>query len=319
MSESVPLFRECNVIRKGHHKGPINAIKFDTKGNYCLTCGQDSTVKMWNPFRNDTEGDGGAMLLSTYAGGHGRGVVDIDVARDNRIFSTCGNDKVVILWDVATQKIVRKFWDHDMNVNSARFNNLGSVLVTASSDCYLRAFDCRSRSNVPLQKMGGFKDNVTSVLVSDTKIIGGSMDGTIRTYDIRSGQEHVDDLGDSVISLDAKDGKSLLVGSLSSKIRMMDMTNGSELQTFTGHRNEKYKIGSCLTNTGSGVLSGSEDGSIYVWGVLDGKLRQVIRRTPPEAGHSKNAATCAVSYHPQRACFLSCAHDGTAALWTGES
>ena len=38
-------------------------------GNYCLTCGSDKTVKLWNPHTG--------LLLKTYVG-HGQEVLDTD-------------------------------------------------------------------------------------------------------------------------------------------------------------------------------------------------------------------------------------------------
>ena len=44
-------------------------------GNYCLTCGSDKKIKLWNP--------GSALYLNTYAG-HGNEVLDAASSCDNR-------------------------------------------------------------------------------------------------------------------------------------------------------------------------------------------------------------------------------------------
>ena len=47
-----------------------SVIYFTTgDGNYCLTCGSDKTVKLWNPHTG--------LLLKTYVG-HGQEVLDTD-------------------------------------------------------------------------------------------------------------------------------------------------------------------------------------------------------------------------------------------------
>jgi mitogen-activated protein kinase organizer 1 len=49
----------------------------------------------------------------------------------------------------------------------------------------------------------------------------------------------------------------------------MDRANGGLLNAYKGHRNEKYKIRSCLSNSDAHVLSGSEDGKIYIWDLME--------------------------------------------------
>lgn len=67
------------------HQGPVRAVRFNSKclyiiccflllkftenGNYCLTCGSDKTVKLWNPHRQ--------LLIKSYSG-HGLEVLDAD-------------------------------------------------------------------------------------------------------------------------------------------------------------------------------------------------------------------------------------------------
>ncbi|GCC39721.1 hypothetical protein chiPu_0023479 [Chiloscyllium punctatum] len=72
-------------------------------GNYCLTCGSDKSLKLWNPHRG--------IILKTYSG-HGYEVLDAAGSCDNSQICSCGSDKTVVLWDVATGQLVRKFRGH---------------------------------------------------------------------------------------------------------------------------------------------------------------------------------------------------------------
>lgn len=47
------------------------------KGTYVMTCGQDKTVRLWNPHRDGLEAQGEALLLKTYEGRHGYDVRDV--------------------------------------------------------------------------------------------------------------------------------------------------------------------------------------------------------------------------------------------------
>lgn len=69
-----------------------------------------------------------------------------------------------------------------------------------------------------------------------------------------------------------KDGNAVLISSLDSPIRLFDKGNGQLLKSYTGHTTKNYRIRSCLGLADSVVLSGSEDGFIFAWDVLDGRV-----------------------------------------------
>ena len=59
---------EANVL-KGH-EGGVLAARFNSDGNYCLSCGKDGTIRLWNPHRG--------IHIKTYKS-HGRQVRDVHV------------------------------------------------------------------------------------------------------------------------------------------------------------------------------------------------------------------------------------------------
>ena len=80
-------------------------------------------------------------------------------------------------------------------------------------------------------------------------------------------------IADPVTSVQqTKDGNAMLVSTLDSTIRLVDKRNGQLLQSYTGHKNTDYRIRSCLGLGDSVVISGSEDGFLYAWDLLEGKV-----------------------------------------------
>ena len=73
-----------------------------------------------------------------------------------------------------------------------------------------------------------------------------------------------------------RDRNAVLVSSLDSKIRLMDKGNGQLLQSYSGHVNVDYRIRSCLGLADSVVVSGSEDGGLYAWDLLEGSVIQKL-------------------------------------------
>lgn len=86
-----------------------------------------------------------------------------------------------------------------------------------------------------------------------------------------------------------KDGNAVLVSTLDSTIRLLDKGNGQMLQCYKGHKNSEYRIRSCLGMADSVVISGSEDGKLYAWDLLEGN---VIGKLDAHEGKVASAVTC---------------------------
>ncbi|KAL3688036.1 hypothetical protein R1sor_014345 [Riccia sorocarpa] len=289
--------KEAGVLRG--HEGAVLAVRFNTDGNYCLSCGKDRSLRLWNPYK--------ALPIKSYSG-HAREVRDVAVSKDNAKLSSCGGDRQLFYWDVATGRIIRKFRGHDSEVNSVKFNEYGAAIVSGGYDKSVRAWDCRSQSIEPIQKIDSFADSVTSVVLTSTEIIAGSVDGTIRTFDIRMGREVVDTLGQSVTCISmSNDGNCLLAGCLDSNLRLLDRSTGDLLQEYKGHMNKSYKMDSCLTNDDSHVVSGSEDGRVFFWDLVDPSLISSFK--------AHTSVITGLAYHPKEDCMLTSSVDGTIRLW----
>lgn len=60
--------KETHVLRG--HEGAVLAARFNSDGNYFLSCGKDRTLRLWNPHRG--------IHIKTYKG-HGREIRDVHV------------------------------------------------------------------------------------------------------------------------------------------------------------------------------------------------------------------------------------------------
>ncbi|XP_042388217.1 WD repeat domain-containing protein 83-like isoform X2 [Zingiber officinale] len=191
---------------------------------------------------------------------------------------------------------------------TARFNVYDSVVVSAGYDQSVRAWDCRSHSTEPIQIIDTFQDSVMSVCLTKTEIIAGSVDGTVRTFDIRIGREIVDSLGPAVncISL-SNDSNCVLANCLDSTIRLLDRTTGELLQEYKGHTCKSYKMDCCLTNTDAHVTGGSEDGTIYFWDLVDASVVSSFK--------AHRSVVTSVNFHPKECCMLTSSVDGTVRVW----
>lgn len=151
-----------------------------------MTCGSDKKLKLWNPYRS--------LLLKTY-GGHGNEVLDAIGSCDSGQILSCSSDKSTILWDVSTGQPIRRLRGHASTVSCVKFNEESTLAISGSHDNTVMMWDLKSRRNEPIQTLNDAKDCVNSIQVTDHEIITGSVDCSIRRYDIRVGQMFADFVG----------------------------------------------------------------------------------------------------------------------------
>ncbi|KAI8844768.1 WD40-repeat-containing domain protein [Chytridium lagenaria] len=260
----------------------------------------DKLIKLWNPKSG--------LCIKTYSG-HGWEVLDIDVTKDNSRYASVGGDRSVLLWDVGTGNVIRRFSGHGARVNAVAFNADATVLVSGSYDATVRCWDLRAQSHLPIQIMSEAKDSVSSIKISEHEILAGSVDGKLRNYDIRAGQCYVDDVKSPITCASLSNDKNcILVSTLDDTVRLLDKENGEVLAEYKGHKNKDYKVTSTLSNDDAYVISGSEDGRICFWDLVDGTLLKTL------APHDRLVTT--VAYHPTKDDMVSASKDGTAKVFT---
>ena len=286
------------------HRGCVNVATFNNDGAYCLTGGDDRRVLLWNPYRDPADA---IVPIKEYAI-HSKQVLDIAVAHDNASFASCGGDKTIFVWDVGSGRVLRRLVGHEQRVNAVAYAAENSVLLSASYDTTVRCWDCRSRNAAPIQVLADGADSISSVTASAHEIVAASVDGCMRVYDLRMGRASCDQLAQPVTHVAlSHDANCVLASCLDAKLRLLDKSNGEMLNEYAGHVNKAYKLGCCLSHDDSLVLSGSEDGSLHMWDLVDAK--QLLK-----LGAHK-AAVGSVCAHPSRHDVLTASHDGTAKLW----
>lgn len=259
-------------------------------------------------------------------------MLDLAVSEDNSKFVSVGGDKTVFVWDVATAQTLRRFNGHAGRVNGCAFGGEGgdgkaatvtsgeSVVVTGSFDGTVKVWDLRSQSHKAVVTFAEARDSVSCVSVLGGEIYAGSVDGRVRVYDVAMGVVDVDVLGTAVTSITpAKAGDSYLVSTLDSKVRLMDRATGKCLQTFAdgGLRNETYRVRSTLAMADACAISGAENGIVFVWDVLTGKVLERVwhKEGGDEEAASKKDVVSAVAWNQLRKQWASAGGDGTVVVW----
>jgi mitogen-activated protein kinase organizer 1 len=280
-------------------------------GKYCFTGGVDRTVRLWNPNRLDpmfppppvssyshddttTSSDDipmehlpRALPIQVYTDGftHPISAVAVDEAS-----LVCASDKTIVISDVVTRQTKRRFPGHTGRVNAVALSH--DTFLSASYDATVRIWDAKSRSVIQILKDA--KDSVTDLHVAEDALCirTASVDGCVRTYDLRKGEVACDEFASPITSMaPCKDGSSLAVSCLDGSIRLMDIGSGQLLNTYESHHVAgRYGLHCCITADDATVVTGSEDGRAVLYDLVSATCVQSL------VGHSR--PTCAVATQP---------------------
>ena len=104
------------------------------------------------------------------------------------------------------------------------------------------------------------------------------------------------------------DNKTYAASCLDSKIRLVDRDGGEILKEYSGHRANNFKLGVAYNKGDAYILSGSDDGSIFIYDILKENFSHKIKN------HCR-AVSC-IDMHPLKTSFLSSSFDNSITLWT---
>jgi len=143
------------------------------------------------------------------------------------------------------------------------------------------------------KELGGHTDTVTCVGFNfdGTMVLTGSYDGSIRVWDVSTGELVVVLEGPEDIEWATwhSKGNAIVAGSKDGTIWMWMTHNGQCVQVFAGH--DGLVSTGCFSSDGKVVCSGGEDGTVRVWAPKTGACKHVF-----DAGFGHDATvTCMVS------------------------
>jgi len=281
------------MILKGH-KGSVASTKFSPNGRLLATSSADSTSIIW---------DARSGIYLRTMEGHTDGISCAAWCPMSSALYTASDDFTCKTWDVETGKEIASWQDHTNYVFTVDASPRGKIVSTGSFDCKIKLWD--PNTNKCIRTLSGHNDPVTSVHFNrdGTLLVSGSYDGLIRVWDVKSGQclRTVVQESNPPVSCAkfSPNGKFVLAGTFGGTLRLWNYAQTKPLKVYHGHLNDRYCLHSTFfVNSGiTGILSGSEDGHVYMW---DLQTKRVIQRL---SGHSH--AVLAVDAHPTDATVVS--------------
>jgi glucose repression regulatory protein TUP1 len=239
---SVPRVLDVDLLHTLQHESVVCCVRFSHDGKYVATgCNRSAQIfdvhtgqKVCVLQDDSVEAVGDLYIRS------------VCFSPDGKYLATGAEDKLIRVWDIASNKIRNTFSGHEQDIYSLDFAKDGRTIASGSGDRTVRLWDIETGTHIMSLSI---EDGVTTVAISpDTRYVAaGSLDKSVRVWDIATGYlverlEGPDGHKDSVYSVAfAPNGRDLVSGSLDKTIKMWEL-----MAPRGGHPNPGPKGGRCL-------------------------------------------------------------------------
>ncbi|XP_023343366.1 WD repeat-containing protein 82-like isoform X2 [Eurytemora carolleeae] len=225
--------------------------------------------------------------------------------------STKENDVIRYIF-LTENKYIRYFGGHTKRVVTLCMNPTDETFLSGSMDKTIRLWDLRSNNCQGLMNLAG---RPVAAFDPDGLIFAAGVNSEhVKLYDLRS----FDKGPFASFKPEAKskecewtglkfspDGKSILISTNGSDIKLIDSFQGNALQTLNGHLNTKQlPLEASFSPDSQFIISGSTDGRIHIWNTENGQKVCSLN------GDHKNPVQC-VQFSPRHmmmasACQMMC-------------
>ena len=169
-------------------------LGFSPKGTHLAMASKDGVVRFW---KGDGSAEGPKLAVN------GADIITMDFSPDESRLVVGFRDGTIQLWDVARARELASVKEHRECVRDVAFNGDGSRLASVDAEGRVRVWDvvqgrelhlAKGRRDIELGwpepwKPTRWKMNAVSFSADGRRLVTGSADGTIRVWDVATGQE----------------------------------------------------------------------------------------------------------------------------------
>lgn len=256
---------ECLRVLSGH-RDSVSSVAFNPKKDYLASASEDGSVRIWDVDTGRCTKTIEADMRYAYC---------IEFSGDGGLLASGGHDGVVRLWDPETGVLSREMPASSGRIVSLAFSPSSSMLAVSYEFGDLLIWDYSTGKVINSLKQSerilcsreiafsSCGELLSCVDAWSGHIMVFAMDTGLPVCEIQGQKRHI-------YSLDfAPIGRTLAIAGQDQIIKLYDSTSGKPLKDLVG---QKGDINSLCFAPNSGILaSGSDDGTVIVWGIHEDK------------------------------------------------
>ncbi len=216
------------------HGWRVREVEFSPVDPILATGSSDGSVRLWNTETGET-----LHVLSR----HHYGVIALAFSPSGKILASGGYDNKINLWNVSSGEHIETFTNYPMGVTDLKWlpdeeslvvaggEYMGYIANHSQPEKYLQIMNTSDSGNV-LKQFIGHTESVMSISISSdgSRLLSGSMDSTVRVWDIETGnqmqifQDHTDIITSVLFS---NDQSSFISASLDGTVKLWNNQSSS--------------------------------------------------------------------------------------------
>jgi WD40 repeat protein len=209
----------------------VIALDFSPDGKLLATgSGEPSRsgeLKLWNP------ADG--SLVRTIADAHSDTIFAVRFSPSGEQLASCGADRFVKVWNVATGALLKPFEGHTHHVLGVAWQSDGKGLASCGADNVVKIWDVSTGEQ--RRTIEGFGKEVTAICYvgAAPRVATTSGDRTVRIHNAENGgnERNFGGANDFLYTLAlTPDGKTIIAGGQDSVLRVWSLENGQQVRQF---------------------------------------------------------------------------------------
>lgn len=265
--QTIRNFRVAKIFKE--NSAPINSMDFDLQGTSLISSSDDDQIVIY-----DCQNGQPKRQLNSKK--YGVDMIRFTHAANTAIHGSTKVDDTIRYLSLHDNKYIRYFHGHNQKVVTLSMSPVDDTFLSGSLDKTLRLWDLRSPNCQGVMHLPGRP--VAAFDPEGLIFAAGINSEFVKLYDLRSfdkgpfatfklPQECECDWTNLKFS---PDGKTILISTNGTVIRLIDAYQGGPLQTFDGIQNKGLNLEASFTPDSKFVLSGSADGKIHCWNALTG-------------------------------------------------
>jgi WD40 repeat protein len=230
--------------------------------------------------------------------GHFSYVTSMAFSPNGQLLATGCNDHLVRLWDVSTDRELRRFIGHSLEITSVAFSRDAQRLITASKDGTVRIWDLFTGRSLKTITIGvKFSLEMATLSPDGTKAAAQTLiEPNAHIFDIERGAE-IRTLRNTDRSVAFSSTGELIATFAGSIVRVWRLSNADPIVELKGHSKRVSTITFLANDTE--ILTSSVDRTIRVWDVESGESKSQfggLTRSPKQIVVASSNDRIAIRY-----------------------
>lgn len=291
--------RLITVINVGQ---PLTAVDYSPDGTFVAVAGSEERIDIYHPVLG--------TKIKSLNNAHQDDILALRISPDSRLLASGGVDGRILIWDIASGRVIREMVGHKDYVRDLAFSPDGFFLASAGWD--RRAVIWETGTARKVADLDDHPDNVTSVSFSPDgkQLITACGDHLLRIFSLEANKVvktlsgHTDEIWD--VKWSPASGV-VASGAWDNKARVWNANSGHQIHVLPGHVTDVWSVAFSPDGTMLGSCGG--DRTIKLWDLPTG--RRII--TLAEQAHDSDVEE--IDFSPDGSVLASCGRDGMLKFW----